>query len=55
MRWRTSRGGDPRFLDLLAIVALIIVIVGAWRYLADSSATPPSSTAFIVPSQSVRW
>ena len=55
MRWKISRHGhDPRQLDLLAIIALFICIVAAWIYFAGSS-PPPTSSAFIVPSQSVRW
>jgi hypothetical protein len=58
MRWKISRHGhDPRQIDLLAAIALVIVIVivSAWSYLADHTATPSSNTPFIEPSQSVRW
>jgi hypothetical protein len=57
MRWKIShRGHDPRQIDLLAVIALAILIISAWSYLADHTATPPSSsTAFVEPSQSVRW
>jgi hypothetical protein len=56
MRWKISHHGhDPRQIDLLAIVALIVVIVSAYSYLAHRAASPPSTTAFIEPSQSVRW
>jgi hypothetical protein len=55
MRWRIShRGHDPRHIDLLAALALVIVIIGAWRFFESASDTP-KPTAFIVPSQSVRW
>jgi hypothetical protein len=55
MRWKIShRGHDPRQIDLLAILALFVVIVAAWHYF-DSSSRPQSTTAFIEPSQSVRW
>jgi len=55
MRWKISRHGhDPRQVDLLAVIALLITIVAAWIYFADSS-PPPTSSAVIVPSQSVRW
>ncbi|WP_262049157.1 hypothetical protein [Bradyrhizobium sp. Bra78] len=51
-----SRGHhDPRTLDMLAIIALLVLVVGSGWYLAMSLATPPSTTAFIVPSQSVHW
>jgi hypothetical protein len=46
---------DARQVDLLCIIALLIVIVGAWRYLADSTALPQPTTSYIVPSQSVHW
>ena len=33
MRWKTSHHGhDPRLNDLLAILALLVLIVGAWQY-----------------------
>jgi hypothetical protein len=55
MRWKISdHGHDPRQLDLLAVVALLILIVAACRYFSYSP-TPPSTTALIEPSQSVRW
>jgi hypothetical protein len=55
MRWKISRQGhDPRQIDLLAVLALVIIIVAAYRYFTRSPEVP-SSTAFIVPSQSVRW
>jgi hypothetical protein len=69
MRWRiSSRDGfktgqevtpkarhDVRQIDLLVVLALLVVIVAAWRYFDDSTALPPSTTAFIVPSQTVHW
>ena len=70
MRWKISphfhfrpgshprfnpRDHDPRTIDMLAIVALLVLVVGSGWYLATSLATPPSTTAFIVPSQSVHW
>ncbi|MBR1128374.1 hypothetical protein [Bradyrhizobium iriomotense] len=69
MRWKISphfhfRSGsslgprahhDPRTLDLLAIIALLVLAAGSGWYLATSLATPPSTTAIIVPSQSVHW
>lgn len=60
MRWKISPSKighgshDPRHLDLIAAVALVIVIVAACRYLSGGY-EPPSTAAFIVPSQSVRW
>lgn len=68
MRWKISphfhfrphlgfdpRDHDPRTIDMLAIVALLVLVIGSGWYLATSLATPPSTTAFIVPSQSVHW
>jgi hypothetical protein len=57
MRWKISHGHgghDPRQIDLLAVLALVIVIIAACRYFSEN---PPESSAvsFIVPSQSVRW
>jgi hypothetical protein len=58
MRWKISHRGhhghDPRQIDLLAVLALLVVIVAAGRYFNESPA-PPNATSFIVPSQSVRW
>jgi len=55
MRWKISHHGhDPRQIDFLTILALLIMIVAAYRYFTHSP-DPPSTTAFIEPSQSVRW
>jgi hypothetical protein len=55
MRWKISRHGhDPRQVDLLAIIALLVLIVSAYLYFIHQPETP-DNTAFIVPSQSVRW
>ena len=55
MRWKISHHGhDPRQIDLIAIVALLIVIVAACRFYSGNAAAP-SQTALIVPSQNVRW
>jgi hypothetical protein len=45
---------DARSLDLIAIILLLIAVFGSIGYLTS----PPSqqiTTAYIVPSQSVRW
>ena len=57
MRWKISRDGhDPRQIDLLAAIVLVILIISAFGYFEDKSSPPPQHTAaFIVPSQSVRW
>jgi len=49
-----SGGHDPRQVDLLAVIALLVVIASASLYFTHDY-RKPSSTAFIVPSQSVRW
>ena len=55
MRWKTGQHGhDPRQIDLLVIVALVVVILGATFYFSDHTA-PPNNTALIEPSQHVRW
>jgi hypothetical protein len=55
MRWKISHGGnDPRQIDLIAVLILLIMIVAAWWFFGGGS-NRPSNTAFIVPSQSVRW
>jgi hypothetical protein len=55
MRWKISRHGhDPRQIDLMAALALLIIIVAGYQYLSHSPEVP-SPTAFIEPSQSVRW
>jgi hypothetical protein len=58
MRWKIShRDHDPRQIDLMAALALVIVIVAICRFLAGASdiASTQNTAAFIVPSQSVRW
>jgi hypothetical protein len=55
MRWKIShRGHDPRHLDLIAALALVIAIVAVCRFISGGSQAPSAAT-FIVPSQSVRW
>jgi hypothetical protein len=55
MRWKIShRGHDPRQIDLLAVIALLIVITSAYLYFTHDS-QKPRNTALIVPSQNVRW
>jgi hypothetical protein len=55
MRWKISHHDhDPRQIDLLAVVVLVLTIAAAWFYFTHQSETT-STAAFIVPSQSVRW
>jgi hypothetical protein len=63
MRWKISHRGhprhdprhDPRQIDLMAALALVIVIVAALQLFGGAPVTPNSTATFIVPSQSVRW
>jgi hypothetical protein len=56
MRWKISHHGhDARQIDLVAIVALIIIIVAAFEFYSASTTASPTKATFIVPSQSVRW
>ncbi len=60
MRWKISphfpKGHhDSRTIDLLVIIALIALVLGSGWYLETSFVTSPSTTAYIVPSQSVHW
>jgi hypothetical protein len=55
MRWKLRPSGhDPRQIDLLAVLAILIVIVTVGHYLSEPSRTRGTS-GFIEPSQSVRW
>jgi hypothetical protein len=54
MRWKVSRhSDDPRQIDLIAVFALLILIVSASRLFSDTPNLP--TTAFVEPSQTVRW
>ena len=64
MRWKISLrlhsrfnswSHDARTIDLFAVGLLLAFVLGSGWYLATRFAPPPSTTAFIVPSQSVRW
>ena len=56
MRWRISpHSHDPRLMDLLAAVALVIAAVTVCRYLTINTEAPPSATALVEPSQTVHW
>jgi len=55
MRWKISHHGhDVRQIDLLALIALLIIIVVACHYFG-SAPEPRNTAVFIEPSQSVRW
>jgi hypothetical protein len=47
-------GHDARTIDLVAVIALLIAVFGSICYLTSPS-SEQITTAFIVPSQSVRW
>jgi hypothetical protein len=60
MRWKISHRGhdprhDPRQIDLIAALALVVVIVAALQLFGSDAVTSDSTATFIVPSQSVRW
>ncbi len=55
MRWKISRHGhDPRHIDLLAIVVILIATAAAYAYFSHRADTANRAN-FIVPSQSARW
>ena len=54
MRWKPKPSGhDPRQIDLLAVVAMLIVIIAVGHYLTEHP--KPHLTSFVEPSQNVRW
>lgn len=56
MRLHIHRDGhDPRQIDLLAVIILMLVVFGAICYLSSPSFVQVSTSSFIEPSQSVRW
>lgn len=46
---------DPRYVDLVVAVTLLIAIGGAWLYVTEKPTAPTTTTAFIVPGQATRW
>ncbi|MDB5652917.1 MAG: hypothetical protein JWQ94_530 [Tardiphaga sp.] len=54
MRPSLEREAHGRSVDLIAVIALLITVFGAICYLGGSG-SPQVTTAYIVPSQSVRW
>jgi hypothetical protein len=55
MRFHIEKHGhDPRQIDLVAVIALIVLVVGAICYFYGS-VPEQTTTAFIVPSQTVHW
>ena len=49
-----SGGHDPRHLDLIAAVALLLVIGAAYEFFSHRI-NPAPTTAFVEPSQFVKW
>ena len=60
MRWKISHhhrhhgGHDPRQIDLLAVLAIVVLIFALDHYLTERPKSHVTS-AFIEPSQTVRW
>ena len=55
VRWKIRQSGhDPRQIDLLAALALVVAIVAIGYYFGHRQ-QPPATRAFIEPSQTVRW
>jgi hypothetical protein len=55
MRWKLRPSGhDPRQIDLLAALAIVIVVIAVGHYFFERP-RPQQTSAFIVPSQSTRW
>jgi hypothetical protein len=57
MRWKLrGNGHDPRQIDLLVALAIVAFIVAIGHFLYSTEHPNPKSTsAFIEPSQTVRW
>ena len=49
-----NHGHDPRQVDFVAMITLIILVFGAICYLSGPT-IEQMTTAFIVPSQTVHW
>jgi hypothetical protein len=49
-----KNGHDPRQVDLVAVIALIVLVFGIICYLSGPT-NEQTTTAFIVPSQTVHW
>jgi hypothetical protein len=47
-------GHDPRQIDLLAVVAILLVIIAVGHFLIQHSRAHLTSS-FVEPSQTVRW
>jgi hypothetical protein len=55
MRWKLRPSGhDPRQIDLLAIVAMILIVIAVGHFLSEPIKRRGTSS-FFEPSQTVRW
>jgi hypothetical protein len=55
MRWKIRPSGhDPRQIDLLAIVAMILLVIAVGHFLSEP-AKRSGTGSFFEPSQTVRW
>ena len=55
MRWKLQPSGhDPRQIDLLAIVAMILIVLAVGHFLSEP-AKRRGNSSFFEPSQTVRW
>lgn len=55
MRWKIEPGGhDPRQIDLLAIVAIIIIVIAVGHFMTEHPKKHLTSS-IVEPSQTVRW
>ncbi len=55
MRWKIEPDGhDPRQIDLLAIVAIILIVIAVGHFMTEHPKRHLTSS-FVEPSQSVRW
>jgi hypothetical protein len=55
MRWRIKPSGhDPRQIDLLAIIAVILIVIAVGHFFSEP-AKRRGTSSFFEPSQTVRW
>lgn len=55
MRHSDNHWHDRRLIDLIALIALIVVIACGVALWTSSRIAPEAHTSFIVPSQTTRW
>jgi hypothetical protein len=55
MRWKLRPSGhDPRQIDLLAAVVMVLIVIAVGYFMTEHS-KKHLSASFIEPSQTVRW